>query len=325
MATVLPFVPNYDATIEHVVELVTSDAMDYSRESAPLFAERRRAELVFAERDEDELTAMEAFWDAMTPGKTFLYTDPVLHYQSFVKFDSEIEWKPTEGGGVEYRVTVKEQGFNPRDLESTRIWLNAGSLWWMADGAAVQKWKDQSGFKNHALQPSSPSRPTINKKGGPGGLPVVMTGGGQYLEVGGNFPVAHVAAVFRAPGVVWGDYGAALGVTQGSDALQGNLRTYLFRTGATDLHNDPYPVSVRKNGAALSSPFDLAPTNSFMLTSIAVAGPEKWRGYQVGASEGFNDAHLEIAEIVASYPMPSAAEIGFIEKYLAKKYGITLA
>lgn len=324
MADFLPYTPNYDFTVEVETELVTSDSMDYTRESAPLFAEKRRAELVFSERDRDELLAMEAFWDEMFPAKTFLYTDPVLHHQSFVKFASEIEWKPTVGGGVEYKVTVKEEGFGPRDLESTRVWLNAGSLHWLADGFAVRRWKDQSGFMNHALQASEASRPAL-RKNGVNGLPVVVTGGGKYFEVGGGFPVAHVACVFRSPSAAFDDEGTVLGSTQYSDSLQGGLRPFIFRTGATDFWMDPYPVSARKNGSALASPFDLAPINDFMVLSVAAAGPEKYRGYQVGASETIRDASLEIAEIVASYPMPSAAEVALIEDYLSRKYDIALA
>lgn len=107
-SNVMPFVPSYGYEGDPMRESLVSDAVDFSRQAAPLSAQKRLFNLTFQARSLAELLEMEIFWDWHYPGRQISFTDPVLGVDGDFWIDSNFKWRVLARNLVEYSFDVRE-------------------------------------------------------------------------------------------------------------------------------------------------------------------------------------------------------------------------
>jgi hypothetical protein len=206
--------------------------------------------------------------------------------------------------------------FTPASESGLNLWLTPAGLSG-ADLDPITTWADESGAGNDFTQATVNNKPRVRTSAA-NGYNVMetksATGNGRLNLSTANFAIAQVFCVFRANGATFDDYGAFLGSA---------TRPFIFEIGTTGFYSAPLPVAVWKNGASLSSPFNLTTINSYMCVAISTADPATARAYQVGASEETYFAHLFIAEMIGYDHVLDAGRRAQVENYLMDKYAIS--
>lgn len=225
--------------------------------------------------------------------------------------------RPAVRNPTNYRRTARGYNFSlPRtDLMALRYSASQGCYQDDAgtvaatSGTVVRYMTDLSGKGRHATN-STATIPSLVVDGG--ALALDNTNG--YLNVAGGAGIVlqDIFAVFRSQVTPFSNYAAPLGST--------SQRAYLLESGTTQLHYNPFPLSVAKNGVDLASPFVLAPITDLMVIRITPSSPSAWAWY-VGQAEGFR-GKLYIREIVAYSAGLSAEERGLIAASLMALHGI---
>ena len=230
-----------------------------------------------------------------------------------------------------YRLTFTEitGSSQPLDFEDLAVWFDASDL--DADGLVdtssetvnITSWMDKGPNNYHAL--SASGSPTWVPTGGPHSKQVVEIRGGDYLPISGNFFAKDHFYVFRSPpeNEVWSFYGGVLGHNPASGNTQRNSN-YITQHNQTYFHSKQFPQSVWKFGTSLSSPFDLAPINEFMVLRLQVNdnAPGPYESYQIGRATGLQ-CFLDISEIIAFKSALSSESADRVEGYLAHKWGLS--
>jgi hypothetical protein len=107
-SNVMPFAPSYDYEGNPTREGLVSDAIDFSRQAAPLSEQKRLFNLPFRARSLAEMLEMELFWDWHYPGRQISFTDPVLGVDGNFWIDSNFKCRVFARNLVEYSFDVRE-------------------------------------------------------------------------------------------------------------------------------------------------------------------------------------------------------------------------
>ncbi len=175
---------------------------------------------------------------------------------------------------------------------------------------AISTWEDLSGNLHNGNTTGSIffKRRVIN------GRPSVLFSDND-MTIDGVFPVAQVFAVFRSISSVF-DRGSIVGSNSFANRLFG------FQNETTQMEA-PFPRSVRKNGADLSSPFDLGDITQPIILNVKTNNPTAVRQYFINNMEGLRTG-FNLSELIMFGTDLSAEDEQHIESYLARKYGVTL-
>lgn len=138
----------------------------------------------------------------------------------------------------------------------------------------------------------------------------------DYLS---NLAQSFIVAV--SPDAAWGSYHQFLdrrtsfGVRRGGIAENGN----------TTFHSNVLPVSVRRNGVGLSSPFDHSPINSAFLLTIGHADPTTpmTAGIRVGSFDGDAGGKAKQPEVIVYSTANGSTARDAIEANIIAYYGIS--
>jgi autotransporter-associated beta strand protein len=203
-------------------------------------------------------------------------------------------------------------------------WYDAG-VGVTTGGGVVTTWADRTGQHDATRNASSTVGPTLAASQ-VNGLPAVLITGtgsqGGWLNVAGSFKAGSVYTVFRSPTTSFNTYGTVFGST--SEAA-GSGRTFIFESGAAQMHYNPYPAGVRKDGNAVTAtPYVISPVNQYMVLGVDVANSGNTRSYYIGRTDSWM-CSLDIAEILVYDRVLTTAEENQLGAYLAQKYGITTA
>ena len=182
-------------------------------------------------------------------------------------------------------------------------------------GGVVQSWTDQSASGNNASLGSGAPALAANELNG---LPVVQfRGNDDWLDLTSQFQARQIYTVFRSPNATFSTYGSVFG-----SVTEGMGRTFIFQTGQTYMHSNPYPIALKKDGTSLSGNFNLAPIDEYMLLTVNTAYPDNLRSYRIGSQEGWA-AEIDVAEVLVFDRTLTTEEENNLGGYLAGKYGLT--
>ncbi len=223
---------------------------------------------------------------------------------------------PTQSGAAS--VTVLDQ----LPVAANLVLRFAANLGVTVTAGKVSAWADTSGANHHAAQLDAALRPTRITNTWNGQPIIRFNGSGQCMPVDGEFAVSQYFIVWRSTAAVFTNYGSPIGTNM--QYPNGDYRPYLFESGTTFFHFNPYPRAVWKNGTGLLVPFDLGPVTAPMVMTISGANPEQLRSYLLGGTtdSGNYFIAMDVAEIIGFSVDLSDADRQAVEAYLKAKYGL---
>lgn len=220
--------------------------------------------------------------------------------------------------------------FRPTDLAGLMLWLDATAISGLVDGDPVATWSDLSGNGNHATQATAGLRP-LYKTSILNGRPVVrFDGAGDYLAV--FFTLAQPEAIFlvgqwRAP-----SDGQTLFDGNGANTMRvlANGVTPVYRmlaSGGDFTTSTPVTTGTFQVIYALFSGSSSALRINGGSADVGNAGFGAGGGIVLGAlgDPGSLSSAVDLAEVILYNREPSNAERQRVERYLSRKYGITVS
>lgn len=249
-------------------------------------------------------------------------------------------------GGVRTRLPVvwkrPDASFNPQGISGLKLWLDATDATTITlNGSSVSEWRDKSGNAFHFSQATANNQPsytgTINGKAA-----IAFDGTNDGLDRANvtNSTVADAtgACAFVVYEISGTDtqYAVFRNLTNGSGHDRFNSTTFhsYFRT-TRFASLSPAPPSSGK--VMLTSSSNVAAdtqtlriNGSASITQPCATTFAAWRTQQGAAgtwSVGYDASYLlgSVGEVIVVGRAMTSTEISAVEKYLASKYGITLA
>jgi hypothetical protein len=233
-------------------------------------------------------------------------------------------------------------GFNPKSISGLKLWLDATDATTITlNGSSVSEWRDKSGNAFHFSQGTSNNQPsytgTINGKAA-----IVFDGTNDGLDrlsvTNSTVADATGACAFLVYEVSGTDtqYAAFRTLTNGSGHDRFNSTTFhsYFRTSRF-ASLTPAPPSSGK--VLLTSSSDVSAdtqtlriNGSASITQACATTFAAWRALSGGLATwaiGYDASYLagSVGEVIVVGRAVAATEIATVEKYLARKWGVTLA
>jgi hypothetical protein len=220
----------------------------------------------------------------------------------------------TPGDSFPWSLTSGD-AWDPTDLGAgALIWLDAAATSSVIlTGGKVSEWRDLSPNGNHALQTTDSSRPTHDEA-----QTMIVKPASTFLRATITGSKGLTAAVIRAPGATWSNFGAVVEKGASGSRLGG-----IFSNGSTGMHSDPFPTAAWRSGNTLSSPFLFAPINEWFIFIVQNSNPTGTTDCIVGALESTSfSAALDMREVIVSTSTTTTTRQS-LEGYLAHKWGLT--
>lgn len=241
-------------------------------------------------------------------------------------------------GDENFKLAFQETAsFKPTDIASLGLWLDAGQITGLADGAAVNTWADVSGLARHASQATAASRPTYQTNEA-NTRPVVRFDGVNDILV--NTP--HIAISSGQPStafVVW-KVNSATGLDHvfdgGKNAVSAAGRNTIFQDVTSHkLYAGGFIVSTIAFEPGVFNlsrgVFDSTSCGLWLNGALDAAGDAGSAslidGYIVGnwKTGGSGPLDGDVAQILYYSGRLSNADMDTVERYLANQYNITLS
>ncbi len=175
-----------------------------------------------------------------------------------------------------------------------------------AGSAYVTTIYDQSGGSNDAAQSTGTYQPKIVNTGSLilcGGIPsaqFVNTPVAQALEIAGlnNTAVKAFSGIIVSNETTWSNYGCLLGSEAGAGGGAA-YRLAIYLPGTTQCHSDPFPVALRQNGVALSSPFSMTDIDAAHVQGIDCNIASSAAAVSIPRNDGVYGLNVCVSEVVA--------------------------
>jgi hypothetical protein len=216
--------------------------------------------------------------------------------------------------------------FDPRSIAGLRLWLDADDAsTFTFNGTNVSQWRDKSGNNVHANQATAQNQPPYSATAlnGRGALLPAAASGPHFMDTG-TLPTKaqpntyiFVCQGWVNGGLVW-------------DAVSGT-RQFCFVTGG----NYQIGANTGQNGATVSAGIDICVArfnspNSFFRrngnqSGALNTGTNALAALRLFTFSGATGAATGTFGEMLAYGDLSLDEISAVEKYLARKYGVTLA
>jgi len=235
----------------------------------------------------------------------------------------------------------KATGFNPKSISGLKLWLDATDAGTITlNGSLVSEWRDKSGNAFHFSQGTSNNQPsytgTINGKaaiafdGTNDGLDRLSATNSTVADATG----ACAFVVYEINGTD-SQYAAFKTHTNSSGHDLFNGTTYHAYFRAARLTTSPAPPSTGRVLLSSSSNVStdtqsLRVNGSVYVSQTCATTFAAWRALSGGLANwgvGYDASYLlgSVGEVIVVGRAVTATEISAVEKYLAKKWGVTLA
>ena len=198
-------------------------------------------------------------------------------------------------------VSMNLLDFNPH------VWYEVGNIKNTLPNEQVTILKDQSGNNFDATGTSTLKWKKIN------GIHALRFTTNDSMVIPGSFKAAQVFAVFTTPSNVFSSSGSILGSAD---------TPFSFVSGTSNF-DTPFPQSVRSNGEALTSPFDLGNLTQVKIINVRTNNPTNSRSYQINNQSGIR-TDLNLSELLIFENALSGQQEQLVEYILAKKFGVLL-
>jgi hypothetical protein len=246
--------------------------------------------------------------------------------------------------------------FTPRSISGLALWLDASDASTLFQDAAattpatatsdpVGAWLDKSGNARHATQSTAGSRPTISATATNGKRALAFNGSSSTLAIANFNAESNLTGLTRymvlsqpsAAGFLTGTGGSGGNFFQ-QVSFQGRFAAgsaygavgfpnYAFLTAGTRIIGSVYDgtagsiaAGIRAFGDGASLPQEA--TSGSLPTTLASGSPTYFIGSNLNANNFFNGRTLEVLTYNRTL---TSTERRRLERYLAAKYGITLA
>lgn len=226
-------------------------------------------------------------------------------------------------------------GFNPKSIAGLRMWMDAADTSTISTETGVSQWRDKSSTGTVWAQTIGNNQPATGTQTMNGKNVLAFDGSNDSLTAVGPLGTSMPLTFFLVQRIV---AGTSFGMTY-TNALSFNVRqtgagnvlsilpgqsnTGLNRGGINDIVSLVYPSSGNNafflNGSAVTmDPIDL--TTRPTLTGTHAIGVRR-------ATDGTLAfyANVRVAEIIAYNAALTAAQRQTVERYLSRKWGITVA
>lgn len=228
----------------------------------------------------------------------------------------------------------RAKGFNPKSISGLTLWLDAADLSTITTGTGVSEWRDKSATGSKWTQTVGNEQPATGTQTINGNNVIAFDGSNDSLSA--TAPLAALPLSFFIVQRIVSATNFGMSYTAGTgdsfnirqNGTGGNLQiTFagLFyqdvsgsRAGINDIVRMVIPSVAGTSGTLARNGLSLTPFSSTVKPTLTGA-------HYIGRrSDGFYFNGL-IAEIIAYNTELSASEVSLVEKYLSKKWGITLA
>jgi hypothetical protein len=231
-----------------------------------------------------------------------------------------------------------DTGFNPRKLAGLEAWFDASdSSTVTLNGSTISEWRDKSGNGRHLTQATAASQPTYTSAGA-NGRNVATFGGSQHMA-SGTWPLSlGISGVAVAR--FGGDSQAVLQRGSANDihSVFKSAGSVIARRGvsvdssSSVSNNVLYVLGFRNTSAALGS----SSTHTTRLRVNGVAATEGSGSITTGTGDrsltvgGLNSSTFRLNGIICEIilyggsALLSDAQMAALEKYAARRWGITL-
>ena len=241
-------------------------------------------------------------------------------------------------GDENFKLSFQETAsFKPTDIVSLGLWLDAGQITGLADGAAVNTWADVSGLNRHASQATAASRPTYQTNEA-NTRPVVRFDGVNDILV--NTP--HVAISSAQPNtlfIVW-----KVDSVNGLDHVFDGGKNEISGLGRNTIYQHVDSHKLHSGGGIITSSADFG-AGVFNISTGVFDGTScgLWRngavdaagdagsaslidGYIVGNWKvgGSGPLHGDVAQLLYYSGRLNDTDKKSVERYLANQYNIVL-
>ncbi|NBW12864.1 MAG: hypothetical protein EBR82_33055 [Caulobacteraceae bacterium] len=224
-------------------------------------------------------------------------------------------------------------GFNPKSLSGLLVWMDASDSSTYTIATGVSEWRDKSGNQRSFIQGVGNNQPIISATKQNGKSLLEFDGGNDKLTAAGNFlQIANctmVAAYRRTSGA----YGGILASSGDSDnspgilidtnrgAIRGYINTSLEASGAADAFH--IVVGTVTNGATVTYTNGTQISTSVASGTLGTDQTTTSIGTYRQAALNFFAGYL--GEILAWNRVLSTTERQTVERWLGKRWGVTVA
>jgi hypothetical protein len=207
--------------------------------------------------------------------------------------------------------------FAPDEVNGLELWLDAQDAATITTlGSVVTQWNDKSFNNRHAVMADNTYRPTHSQYTDKFGNPY-LTFTGKYMDLQNNgFVGKNIFYVFRSDSHVFSTYGAVLGGVVNAE------RAYLYSSGNSIMHSDPYPEEMFNDGDSQLITGSLGYIKRPQVHMIQPYLSNSVRNYRVGASEGYR-ANMQIGEILVYNRDLTTSERNDVTRYLMGKWNVS--
>ena len=204
-------------------------------------------------------------------------------------------------------------------LEGITFWFSAQETGTLTIDAndRISSWEDNTHNGMKATQVNIDKQPKMVQNAINGFSALRFDGTNDVLETITPSKVAEMYVVFRVPTDVFTNYKNVLGSKPGGNRL------WLFESGTTVFHSNPYPLAVWRNGVQImKQPFNIAPLNQWMVLVCDAANANENRIYQICAAEDNYFSEFDVAEMICYTTPLFAPDRTNLMNFLMNKYGI---
>ena len=233
----------------------------------------------------------------------------------------------------------KASGFNPKSISGLKLWLDAtDSSTLTLNGSAVSEWRDKSGNDFHFSQGTSNNQPTYT---------ATINGKAAIAFDGTNDGLDRISVTNSSVANATGACAFVVYEISGTDSQSAAFRTSTSGSGHDRFNTTTFhayfrsarlvslsPAPPSSGRVLLTSSSDVAAdlqtlrvNGASLQTQSCASTFATWRALSFATwSVGYDGSYLlgSVGEIIVIGRSVTPAEIATVEKYLAKKWGVTL-
>jgi hypothetical protein len=179
------------------------------------------------------------------------------------------------------------------------------------DGDFIAAWRDElSGSGLFAVQSISTKQPKLRFSGGVPWLE--FDGIDDWMSIGEWSGQTTYTSLIKSNSSEFNSYWSIVDANDGESGRWG----FIGEAGQSHLHGNPYPAAVRKDGTAITSPFDVSPINEWSIFSVKTQSksPGEIGILQLDGSQ-FANARISALAIHSGNPPIDSDQVARTENY----------
>jgi len=240
---------------------------------------------------------------------------------------SAYRWRTRRPGPIDFRATGKTR---PDQINGLTLWLDAGYISGLADGASVETWVDRSISANHATQSNASLRPTYQTNEANGWPVVRFNGTDQWFDLTSTLNIQVMTLVCVIKPTTPDGYRSVFGSNTNGISFQiaDNAKMSLVKTNALGLLEQTTAISTSVFSVltgTYSNPNAAIFTNRNADGTASVAAGFTYTNSYIGKQDSTGSYQYwygDIAECLVYNNVLSSENKTLLWDYLLDKYAI---